>query len=323
MIRPKRIERETNLGKEEKEPRIDLSSVKMEFCSKQKVKEWHEEKLSELKDKDKWIEENQENFEKKKGQIDKLVRRGELPDARIETLWEVKRKDLEGAREDIDRIKVEIERNKEWFKESVSKQLERYLPAWTPKEIKIVFTINQESDFEFHNNTIIADLYRLSLEKKLEKRVKEGVSHELFHIWMEEENEWSKEERASSKEYFIFKTADEGLAVLVSGQSLEDFHESQGRDYSQYKEESFQKFSSFLEKDDKEEIRKQGKEGLRAMGSFYVVGNEMAKSILKERGMDDFRGVIKKTRQDYRSFYEEYNEICQENEQLPSFNISQ
>lgn len=111
---------------------------------------------------------------------------------------------------------------------------------------------------------------------------------------MAEKSEWSDSKQSemsdqSLKDQIIFKTIDEVLAVLISGQSLEKHHISQGRNFTEYIKQSFDSFNHFLSEDNRDKLEKYKDEEFKDMGHFYVIGNEIVATVLQNDGIEKFR----------------------------------
>ena len=52
------------------------------------------------------------------------------------------------------------------------------------------------------------------------------------------------------------------------------------------------------------------------MGHFYVVGNEIAKTVLRHIGIEKFRKLIEDCRLNPEKIIEEYESICDNNSEL-------
>jgi len=264
----------------QKEGSINLDALSFVFCKDDFVRNFYNEKLRELEDK------------AKEGQEKALV------------------------------IKNELENHVDEIKAEVTKRLEKFLPDWIVDQAKIVFTMNEGADFCIDRNTITVDLGRLLFEQNQTEKVKEGITHEIFHLWMSEGSEWSDSEQDEIsdqvlKDRIVFKTVNEGLAVLISGQALETHHTKQGRNFVEYRNESFESFNRFLSEKDREALEKIKDEEFQKMGHFYVVGNEIAKVILQKDGIEPFKKLIIEARKNPAVFLQRYKEICSENIELP------
>ena len=289
------------------------------------MRTFYDEKLRSLEDKEKWLEENKDKLEQNKDKIEKSVEDGLIADAEPETIWQFQIDKAKEGQEKVLAIKGELEGQIDEIKIEVAKRLGKYLPDWTARKARIVFTMNERADFCIDRDTIIVDLGRLLFEQDPTEKVKEGVTHEVFHLWMSEGLEWSdsKQDEASDqdlKDRIVFKTVDEGLAVLISGQSLETHHEKQGRDFAEYKNESFESINHFLAEQDREALEKIKDDEFQNMGHFYIVGNEIAKAILQHDGVESFRTLILDAREKPAIFLQRYKEISNENNELPRIN---
>ncbi len=172
-----------------------------------------------------------------------------LTDSKPETIYKFQTNKLSRDINKIIEIKEQLETEMDNILQEVTKNLEKFLPNWKIKPTEINFTINKNADFCFDKNTITADLERLLFSKDPVKNVVKGITHEVFHIWMHETKKELPETIPGfdkTKSWNVFKTIDEGLAVLVSDMSLKDHHENQKRDYSKYKKESFEFFKKSL-----------------------------------------------------------------------------
>ena len=304
---------------------INLDTLSFSFCENDLVRNFYDEKLRELEDKTKWLQENKEKLERNKDKIAKAVEDGLIADAEPKTIWQFQVDKAKKGQERVVAIKSELESHVDEIKNEVAKRLGKFLPDWSPDQTKIVFTINEKADFCIDRDTITVDLGRLLFEQDSTEKVNEGVAHEVFHRWMSEESEWSDSEQdevsdQALKESVIFKTVDEGLAVLISGQSLEEHHIKQGRDFAGYTKESFESFNNFLSENDRERLEKIKNEEFQNMGHFYVVGNEVVKIVLQHEGIEKFKKLIIDARNNPSVFLQRYSEICDEDNKLPKIN---
>jgi hypothetical protein len=320
--RPNHIE---NIDRQ-KEGSVNLDSLSFEFCKDNLVYDFYDEKLGALENKERWLEENRNKLEKNKGKIEKAVENGLIADANPETIWQFQIDKAKDGQEKVLAIKNELESRIGEIKTEVVKRLGKYLPDWTAEKAKIVFTMNERADFCIDRDTITVDLGRLLFEQDPKENVKEGITHEVFHLWMSEGLEWSDSEQdevfdQDLKDRIVFKTVDEGLAVLIGGQSLENHHAKQGRDYSKYKGESFESFRHFLSATERETLEKLKDEEFKNMGHFYVVGNEVVTVVLQHDGMEKFKELIAEARDNPSVFLERYKEICNKDENLLKINL--
>ena len=302
----------------QKEGLINLDALSFGFCEEDLVRDYYDEELRGLEDKTKWLQENEPRLEQNRDKIAKAVKDGLIPDAEPETIWQFQVNQLEK----VLMIKGELGSRIDEIKTEVAKRLGEYLSDWTIEKTKILFTINEKADFCIDQDSITVDLGRLLFEKDPTEKVIEGITHEVFHLWMSEGAEWlnSKQDEISDqalKDRIVFKTVDEGLAVLIGGQSLEAHHAKQGRDFTEYRNESFESFNRFLSEQNRETLNEMNDKKFQNMGHFYVVGNEIAKSILQHDGIESFKKLIINAKENPVIFLQRYKEICDGKNELP------
>ncbi len=302
----------------QKERVVSLDSLSFEFCDDNLTDNFYSEKLRLLEDKEGWIEENKDKIEENKDKVTKAVENGLIADAKPETIWQFQVDKAKKEKEKVLDLKNELESNVEEIRIEVAKRLSNFLPDWYSDQAKIFFTMNEKANFCINNNIITVDLERLLSEENPIEKVKEGVTHEVFHLWMSEKSEWSDLEQDTvsdqgSKDRIIFKTVDEGLAVLISGQSLENHHKDKGRDFEKYKNDSFELFEQFLNEKNSEDLERIRIEAFQDMGHFYVVGNEIAKTILNKDGIELFKNLIAEARENPEFFLDRYRKISNDN----------
>lgn len=297
---------------------VVLDALSFEFCGDDLVRDFYGKKLREMEDYTKWLEDSRENLEQNREKIAKAVEDGLLNDPEPETIWKFQADKARESQEKVLAIKKEIESRIKEIRDETGRRLGKFLPDWFPGEARITFTMNEKADFCVEGETVTVDLGRLSFEQNPVEKVKEGLAHEVFHLWMKEKNKRPDPERSDEtdddlKNQIISRTVDEGLAVLVSGQSLAEHHQKQGRDYQEYIAESFEFFREFLAQDDGAELEKINEKEFRNMGHFYVVGNEIAAAVLRQDGMEKFRGQIVEARDNPPVFLGRYRKICGKN----------
>lgn len=293
---------------EKQETIIDLSDLEVVFCDDDFITSYYQHKQSEFEDKDRWIEENKESISQDEKRIAKAIEDGRIPDGNPETIWKYKHERINREMEKALAIKKELEGRKEEMNAEVSKRLAMFLPDWKAESATVNFTMNEDADFCIDGNRITADIARLVWENQPVERFIEGITHEVFHIWMRENAEMSKgrENIDAVKSDIIFGIVNEGLAVLVSGQNLAKHHERQGRNYEEYKKESLRAFEELLEESDIDEAERFSSEAFKNMGHAYVVGNEIAKEVLRKIGLEKFRKLIEECRTDPQRMIDEY-----------------
>ncbi len=307
------------------ESKIDLDLLSFNFCPDSEADNYYDKKLEELEDKDRWIERNKNELLENKDRIAKAIENGLIADEKSETIWQFQIDRVKQEKEKIVQIKKELNEKIDQIKDGVVKKLSKLLPDWKPDKIIINFTINENADFCVDGDTITVDLERLSSEKDFLEKTVRGLTHEIFHVWMSEGNEWSdsKQDEVSDqvlKERIIFKTIDEGLAVGVSGQSLLEHHKQRDVNYDKYIQESFDAFNKFLKEIDREKLEKIKEKEFENMGHFYVVGNEIAKTILQNMGIEKFRKLVEECRKNPENFLKEYKSISLQSSELPKIN---
>lgn len=306
-----------------KEGLIDLTALSFDFCTEDSVRDFYDKKLQELEDKEKWLDKNKERLEQNKQKIAQAVEDGLIPDDQPETIWQFKIDKTKEGRERVIEIKNELEGRVDEIKGEVAKRVGKFLPDWSPDKAKIIFEMNEMANFCIDGDNITVDMGRLLFEKNPLEKVKEGITHEVFHLWMSEKTEWSdsKQNEVSDeelKERIIFRIVDEGLAVLISGQPLSEHHKRQGRNYGEYIKESFDAFDLFEREDDRGKLESIKKEEFQNMGHFYVVGNEIIKTMLEHEGIEKFKALIIEAKNNPSIFLQNYKEICNKKPELPA-----
>jgi hypothetical protein len=301
---------------------VDLSALTFDFCTDDLIKNYYDQKLQEIENKDKWMEQNKEKIELNKAKILKAVEDGEISDDLPETIWQFQFDKAREGQKKVLLIKKELESKVEDIKKSVAEKLGDFLPDWILNKGTITFTMNEKADFCVDGDNITVDLGRLLFEKDFFEKTIRGIAHELFHVWLSEKSEWSEGKRdnvsnESLRTRIVFKTIDEGLAVLVSGQSLKTHHEKQGRKYDEFIKESFAVFNRFMSAENRKEFEKIKDGEFQNMGHFYVVGNEIVQTILKNNGVENFRKLVEEVRNNPSKALELYKTICDDNNELP------
>lgn len=292
---------------------VDLSNLKIDFQSDQKITEYYKIKLEEIEDMDKWLEKNKFNIERNKVAIALAVQQGLIKNDSIEAIWqfeiEQKRREQEGVIE----VKNILEARLPEILKEISTHLGEFLPGWKLKWAKIEFKINEGSDYCINDfNFITADLGRLIHEDDFIENVTAGLAHEISHVWMnEKERKWDTDSFYAMKNQAKFGTMTEGLAVLFSKQDIRKMQIEKGRDYEEYSQESFTMLKKLLESKDLDEMDKIKEKGFKDTGYFYVAGYEMANKILERVGLDEFRGLLPEFRNNPEKFFDEY-ERCKE-----------
>jgi hypothetical protein len=304
---------------------INIDVLFFDFCKDDLVSEFYYKRFNDTDAKVRWIKHNKSILEKEKDKVAKAVKDGLIPDGNIETIWQFKVDRAKKDQEKMLNIKKELEGRVDEIKKEAIKRLSTYLPDWEAKEAKIIFTFNEEADFCTDEGNIVVDMEGLLFAQDPIEEVKQGITHEIFHLWISEKSKrLSLEQEQKSNQAFknevIFRAIDEGLAVLISNGSLEEYHKKQGRDFAEYVEESFKSFNAFLIEKSRKNINKINDQEFKNMGHFYVVGNEIVKAVLRYEGLTSFRELIVELTKDPLVFLRKYKKISQERDDLPKLN---
>lgn len=301
---------ELEQDREKQEGKIDLTYLSIVFCDDDFVRAYYKTKKSEMLDKDKWIEKNREHLERGRERIAQSIENGLIPNGNPETIWKFQSDMIENEEEKSVKVKGDLEEKIEVIKGAVAKRLSKFLPDWKLKQATVTFTVNDKADFCVDGNEITVDIGRLILDKDATEKVIEGITHEVFHVWMKEKIESNDELDKAMGRSVLFRTIDEGLAVLVSGQSLARHHEKQGRNYEEYVLESFRIFKDLLEHGNCDGLAgKYISEAFENMGHAYVVGNEIVKRVLQKIGIGNFRKLIDECRLRPERMLDEYRKL--------------
>lgn len=302
------------------ESNIDLSKTILKFWSKERINSFFDERILSLQKPDDFIEKNKWQFDNfKKHLTDRNYSEEEI----VKLFIQREIRNSVNYRERIFAIRDQLESKKEEILEQVRIKLAKYLPDWYTNDIEITFKIMEDADFRHpRNGEIEVDLWRLVFQDDVVENVIDGVTHELFHEWMGQGSQkyHMDEEKFSTIDDARLsacnKIVDEGLAVLIGGMSLPKHYEKQKRDYEDVVSESFTFFRDYFDTDDIEKIRKLYRKGLNNVGPFYVVGYEIAKEIIERIGLDKFRILVSKIRENPKILFDRY--ISQEtNRVLP------
>jgi len=186
-------------GQNNREGIIDLSNLSVFFCDNELLNSYYEKKLAEIEDEDKWIEDNRDNLLREKNKITQAVKDGIISDGEPETIWKFRVKKLEDLKDKLISIKNEAEDRLSEIKKEIALRLGKFLPDWKLKEANVNFTINEKADYCVDGTEITVDLGRLIHEENPIENVIEGITHELFHVWMEEEEKYSDSHQFSSR----------------------------------------------------------------------------------------------------------------------------
>jgi len=152
------MEGEQNFSSESrKESSIDLSALVFGFCADDQIKSYYDQKLSEIGDRGKWIEENKEKLTQNKEKILKAVEDGLISDDRPETIWQFQYNKAKEGREKVLQIKKGLEGRIEDIKRSVAERLGGFLPDWILNKATVSFTMNEKADFCVDKDNITVD----------------------------------------------------------------------------------------------------------------------------------------------------------------------
>ena len=297
-----KLERMRILGKETS-GRMDFSSVAVSFCDDRDIEGFYERKDKEWRDFEEWKRKNSERMVAARERIRAAVSAGILADENPETIWNFEKEEMCRKKEMVSGRRDELAQRREELLRLCEERLWQWLPDWTPRGgVEIYFVLNEKANFWVDGKKIGADLLRMADQTDFFERTVCGICHELFHVWMFEGLEEAKE--YTPREKILYRIVDEGLAVFVSGQSLREHHESQGREYDEYKKESFDFFEKFRETEDEEVLREMQKEGFEASGYFYVFGYETVRELFEEMGAARFREMMQTVRDDPKRIFE-------------------
>ena len=290
---------------------IDLSHVSVRFIDDKTIDRHYVKKASKIADPQKWYDMNRNALENEKPALEKMVADGILPDTRPESLCRYLQNRLASEKTEAERLRDAVKERHQEILRAAASRLSEFIPSWKPEKASLFFTLDERADFRVDGTKITADLGRLAHAKNWLETATAGITHEIFHIWMQEGDDWSDAEMDKAttdklKKHIVFKTVDEGLAVLVSRQKLSEHHKKSGREYPAYIDQAFQAFRTFLREKHRQRIEKTYKEAFENMGRFYVVGNEMAKAVLQSIGPDEFRALIQESRRDSVKLIEQY-----------------
>lgn len=296
------------------ESEIDLSNLKIGFWDDRRINDWHEN--NQLPDFEQWHKENIEVIKQASDEIKKAIEMGLVSDDSPQALYDFQVERMHKSKDKVLEVRDNIKENVDSILNTTSGRLANYLPDWQLEGSQAVFKINPEADFRVEKRNISVDLQRLTFQEDPIKETQDGLTHELFHVWLEEKG--IDNEDYSGKTKILFGCLNEGLAVLISELSLKEHHEKQSRNYNEYVQESFEFFNRFLKLDEVKDRKKIEKttEAFKNMGEFYVVGYEICDTILKEKGIEFLRELIKNFPQDYSPFFEEYKKISQDHDGL-------
>lgn len=227
-------------------------------------------------------------------------------------------------KDDVVKVAEYISRKYDEIKIEVQDRLSVYIPDFNAPEFEVLFSVIRGADFRCPNdNKIEVDVARLTTDPNIHDTLVNGITHEVFHNWAN--NKFISGARPESIEVvnedkidFLWNVMDEGLAVNISGQNLEEFYNLRlGKKYDI--ESAFNSFNKLLKLTDKNEAEMLTDQGQRSMGFMYVVGYEISRAIENGLGVSALRTILSDL--DLLMFFEKYFEICQSNNSLPKIDF--
>lgn len=253
--------------------------------------------------------------------LDKMVFRF-IEDSQIQGLLD--EQDLNLKKEQVVKIIEHISGRYEEIKKEVQKRLADYLPDYEYPEFEILFTLSRQADFRCpSDNEIIVDLARLTWNPSPDETLMSGITHEVFHVWFNhlphgEISDSSYEVADNEKAGVLLNSLDEGFAVNVSKQDLEEFYHTILRQNYDV-QGAFDKFNELLHVSNKDEFERLRKKGFESMGFFYVVGYEILKSITLSHGTESIKQIL--AEQDFLKVFDQYEEMCKTDNTLPKIDF--
>lgn len=297
-----------DLEKRKAAAKTDLSNLKIDFLSDQKIEEYYERKLQEIEKKDQWLEKNKSNIEKNKNAVMLAVKQGLINDDNIESIWRFVLEKTKKEQERAIKIKNILEAKLPEILKEISSRLGEFLSGWKLEWAKIEFKINEGSNYCINeHNFITVDIGRLVHKDDFIEDVTAGLTHEISHVWITEiERKSDTDSFNAMKKQTKLGTMTEGLAILFSKQDIKKMQIEKGRDYEKYSRESFAMLNKLLESQNLDEMDKIREKGFKDVGYFYVAGYEMAKKILENIGLEKFKKLLPQFRNNPDIFFEEY-----------------
>ena len=296
---------ETNEHEPSAESRIELDAVHHEMCEEISISKWFQQQRVALGDFPSWHERNNEALERKRELLENLVQQGTLPDASPETIWKRTQDDLDITIEQRTReLWSEIPEHLSDILGSVRARLQKWLPGWTAPKTTIHFGTFERADFSIDGQNVYVDLVRLARNDDPMSALEEGLTHELTHRWMDETLD---EEPSTPYQRMERKLIGEGIAVFVSGQSLEKHHKSLGRDYPKYRTAAIHDVRGLL--DDPESVTDKKVNALfQSLGKGYVAGEAIMLQAHERLGDAGLREMIAGAREHPEPLAEEWKE---------------
>jgi hypothetical protein len=287
---------------------INLSNVALSFWTDHSIDQWYSQQRSKFADRDQWIKNNQSIYETHKTHIQSLVTSGDIPDDTIEAVWQYasSRFSPEEQARTIE-VRNNLASHADDIKKNAAARLSEWLPGWIAPETHVDFKIHESADFAIDDHEIVVDLQRLSRADNPITVATRGVSHELSHVWMAEGKDATFSD--DNQKYLKRKIVDEGLAVLIAGDQLEEHHRLRGRDYRQLREEAHRRVADILKAGG--DLRNEDIQNLfHDMGPGYITGYDMLDAIKRELGDDGLRQVIVESRLNPDYVFQVYQDIA-------------
>lgn len=295
---------------------IMFDDLSVSYCSDTFMIDYCLQKYNENVDYNKWYIKNKNNLLLKKDKIDNLVSLWVLKDNTPETIWKYTLDEINNQKNNFDKIKNNIILNFDKIKNNVSKKIWKYISNWSPWKVIINFTINEKADYCVSWNEITIDLWRLIKSENVIEEITKWLTHELFHVWMNEwkiHSEFDNNKTKIKKFAVIYRIINEWLAVFIAEQNLIKHHENQWKNYENLKKISFDKLNNLfvnLKLDENTIIEKVFYED---MWYFYVVWLEIVKKIFENIWLEKFQILIKESRSNPELMIVEYNKYSKLN----------
>lgn len=328
-------EQTPKLEKKAREGNIKLN-LDFNFISDDKIREYYDRELHEIADKNNWIKNNQHILQNKE-YIAEGVKKGFLPDNSDESVWRFFYNKTKDGSDEVIQLKQKLQGKTEDIIKTAEERLGKFLPDWSLTNANLNLGLNKKGVWHVNINTniVTGDLGIIRMNKNFIEAFVKGTTHEIFHIWMSEKikakvdkgemhncfnNNMSDLTGSELHDQLVFTTANEGLAALISGgPEYKDFTERQGKDYEQTTKEAFKQFNDFAKTKSRDKICT-FMEGEKQL-NFYIVGYEISKILLEKLGLDKFKLLIDKTRDNPMLFIKTYQKISHNNPKLPQIEI--
>lgn len=297
------MEREQFFQREKQaESIVDLSKIKMIYISDKEIDVYYAQEIEKVENRENWIAKNEQRINKES--IKRGFEEGVIPEESIEAVWQYVYNRKLGEVEKVKKLRDKIELELSGTLQDVSLRLAKFIPIWKPEKINIEFTINERANFcnDQTGKKVTIDLVRLTACDDVEEKLINGLVHELVHCWMKEGKD---EKEMSDKDNALFGIAGEGLTTYIAKDDLQSHHGKNDAEYAEYKKESMALFQELLTESESADLEKYFEE-FENMGRFYVVGNEIVKTVVEKIGIEKFRELLLKIRKNHMILFEEY-----------------